>query len=185
MTKPLSKHPFIYWFYALTAHIIIFGLAYWYISKHSANSMSNFKSSQPIPAKPLVASKPIVASNTIAIESIVASQPKVVTVATTDHKNASAVPLSASKDKVTIDTQKAEPIKTGINATEQILTKRDGKPTASVTQPSSNKEVQTLVKEIEQDNAKLSELIDQVKQHNQKAIDEQMPSADDGNVSAP
>jgi hypothetical protein len=185
MTKPLSKHPFIYWFYALTAHIIIFGLAYWYISKHSANTTDNFKSSQPIPTKPLAASKPILASNTIAIASSVASQPKVVTVATTDHKNASAVPLSASKDKVTIDTRKAETLKTVINPTEQILTKRDAKPTASVAQTSTNKEIQTLVKEIEQDNTKLSELIDQVKQHNQKTIDEQMPSADDGNASAP
>ncbi len=72
-----------------------------------------------------------------------------------------------------------------INPTEQILTKRDAKPTASVAQTSTNKEIQTLVKEIEQDNTKLSELIDQVKQHNQKTIDEQMPSADDGNASAP
>ena len=185
MTKSPSKHPFIYWLYALVAHIIIFGLAYWYVSQHSANSKAKFKSSEPTPAKPLLASKPTVASNTIAIASIVASQPKAVTVATTDPKNVSSVPLSPSKDKLTINTQKAETLKTVINPTEQILTQRDGKPTASVTQPSSNKEVQTLVKEIEQDNAKLSELIDQVKQHNQKAIDEQMPSADDGNVSAP
>ena len=185
MTKSPSKHPFIYWLYALTAHIIIFGLAYWYVSQHSANSKAKFKSSEPTPAKPLLASKPTVASNTIAIASIVASQPKAVTVATTDPKNVSSVPLSPSKDKLTINIQKAQTLKTVINPTEQILTQRDGKPTASVTQPSSNKEVQTLVKEIEQDNAKLSELIDQVKQHNQKAIDEQIPSADDGNVSAP
>ena len=185
MTTPPSKHSFVYWLYALTAHIIIFGLAYWYVSQHSANSKAKFKSNEPIPAKPLLASKPKVASNTIIIASVAASQPKAVKVASADPKNVASIPLSTSKDKLTINTQKVEPLKTVINPTEQILTKRDGKPTASVTQPSSNKEVQTLVKEIEQDNAKLSELIDQVKQHNQKAIDEQMPSADDGNVSAP
>ena len=185
MTKPLSKHPFIYWLYALTAHIIIFGLAYWYVSQHSANSKAKFKSSEPTPAKPLLASKPTVASNTIIIASVAASQPKAIKVATTDPKNVASIPLSTSKDKLTLNTQKAETLKTVINPTEQILTQRDGKPTASVTQPSSNKEVQTLVKEIEQDNAKLSELIDQVKQHNQKTIDEQISSVKTGNASAP
>ena len=105
--------------------------------------------------------------------------------ASADPKNVASITPSTSKDKLTINIQKAETLKTVINPTEQILTKRDGKPTASVTQPSSNKEVQTLVKEIEQDNAKLSELIDQVKQHNQKTIDEQISSVKTGNASAP
>ena len=99
MTKPLLKHQFIYWFYALTAHIIIFGLAYWYVSQHSANSKAKFKSSEPTPAKPLLASKPTVASNTIIIASVAASQPKAIKVASVDPKNVASIPLSTSKDK--------------------------------------------------------------------------------------
>nr|WP_309595133.1 hypothetical protein [Moraxella osloensis] len=185
MTKLQSKNQFIYWFYALVAHIIIFGLIYWYISHHSTNSTRNFKSGESIPTKPLLASKPTVASNTIIIASVAASQPKAVKVASADPKNVASITPSTSKDKLTLNTQKAQTLKTVINPTEQILTQRDGKPTASVTQPSSNKEVQTLVKEIEQDNTKLSELIDQVKQHNQKTIDEQISSVEGGNASAP